>query len=542
MFETMFELGQVVTIRSDLSADEGNVVSEMVEYAGQSSRITQLVGLHRDLVMLDIDNGLWHWTADMFEPVEEAPKEKAVKYKPEQKKWKAKPLEESVKGAIEAIRNGYYKGTFLKMELEAQLNRGDYEDEGDDECGNCDGEGLVNCEMTHAIVYDDEGNPRQLPWGGDQREDSCVECSDGQVACSYCEGSGYRRSDNDDEWNNGNCHNFIINHVSQACKNATIYSGFVYDGSVDSEFKFTVPLTWEGLGFAIEYIRAFKALARQIGNGLDVQGAGMHITILRSEDGSYPHRNGRIETVPFENFKQNMTKLMPALFLLASEDNKSRGMSYRRPGVQITSHGHAIAGAGSGETGALEWRVFETCYRRPRMLFDFICVIAKGLSYYAPAVEPVKFRSKIGKLEFLDSDSQGLHRYFHTEKHLVALKQGLKYLLPDHRTESEVLRLRNFKVTPQALKRRDSKIIQRLEANWLEYRKVRKAEETSYIERYEREYRSLGMPDDELQTVLERELANYRGNRPATKRDYMKRELERAVSGDRYSNKYSLTI
>lgn len=540
----MFEVGDVVKIRSDLAHlmdDEGKIDGlaynrTMNLFAGYTATVVRIDDHHR--YELDI-SAMWAWNDAMLEPSKQSPKE-VIDFKPQQRKWSPKPLEESVKAAIESIRTGYYKGTYLKLELEAQLDRG--VDHGDsDSCYDCDGEGTIECSNNHEAVRDDEGNLVDAPWGGQLYEESCSHCEEGYMQCASCNGHGDR--DNDSNWNDGHCLRFIENHISQACRNATVYSRFCYDGSVDSEYMCTVPLSREGLGFAIEYIKAFKALAKEIGNGIDVAGAGMHITVLRSEDGRYPGGNGAIESVPYANFKTNMTKLMPALYLLASEDNKSRSLSYRQPGVERQSHGHAIAGANSGNSGALEWRVFETCYRRPAMLLDFICVIAKGLSYYAPVVKPVKFRSKIGKLEFADGGNEhGVHRYFQTEKHLIALKQGLKYLLPDHRTESEVLRLRNFKLTPEALKRRDHKIFQRLEANWIVYRKTMKQEAERREANITREYSSMDISGDELKALVARYMAEWYERYPNNKRDYLKRELSHALNGSTYATKYSITI
>lgn len=525
----MFEIGEEVTIRHDLSASEVNVNRDMTQFAGRNAIVRRIIS--SEYAQLDVDRGTWHWGRAMLEPVPFKAPKVDKKYKPQDLKWTPKPLEQSVRDAIESIRTGYYAGTYLKGELEAQLDRGSSDDE---TCWSCDGEGTHECENTHAVLLDQNGTPVEHGWGPES-EESCAECVEGYISCDACGGSG--RTGNDSEWGDRQCQAYIMSHVSQDCRDATTYSGFVYDGSVDSEFKFTVPLTWEGLGYAIEYIKAFKALANAIGNGLDVQGAGMHLTILRSQDGTYPRGNANIEPLPFENFKANMTRLMPALYLLASEDNKSRPMGFRRPGVQLDSHGHAISGAGGGSTGALEWRVFETCYRRPEMLLDFICVIAKGLSFYAPVVKPVKFRSKIGKLEFFDkADSQGVHKYFHTEKHLVALKQGLKYLIPDHRTESEVLRLRNMhKLTPEAIKRRNERLTNQFETAWIEYRKDRATREDNYILRVIQEY---GADTPEL---IEDFKARYRRDNPDTKRAFMKRQLDRALGGSQY-DKVTLTI
>lgn len=339
-------------------------------------------------------------------------------------------------------------------------------------------------------------------------------------------------------WDDNDCYHFIRDSVSQECLDNTVYSTFVEDGSVDSEFGFTVPLSWKGLGYALEYIKAFKLLSKQDGLSLDVGNAGMHITILRSEDGDYPEGNGSINSVRFENFATNMNKLMPALLLLASEDHKSRGLGYRMPRVGKGDHGSAVDVADHGGSGCLEWRVFETCYDHPEMLFDFICVIAKGLRFYHPSPKPAEV-GKIGKLEYYDSHREyGLHKYFQTEKHLTLLSRGLPYLLPDHRTIGEVKQLHNFKVTRATLEAKRKRIERRLEDDFDDYRPDRQAREERYIrqrvERHNlnRQYENeLPLSGYDLEEVINYARREFRKDNPVTRKSYLRKKLNQALTG-----------
>lgn len=437
-----------------------------------------------------------------------------------------KTRDESVADAIQSIRGGHYKGTYLKLELEANLGRSSDDDE-EGYCDNCSGDGWFDCDSDHDEIRDDEGNLT-----GDY-ELSCEHCEEGHVDCSDCDGRG--RWDNDDNWGLNECENYILDHVSQACRDATVYTGFIYDGSVDSEFKFTVPLSIEGLGYAIEYIKAFKRLSGAIGEGLDVKGAGMHITVLRSESGSYPIGNPSLKESWLYNFESNMDKLMPALLLLASPDYRSRGLNYRMPKCGRGQHRFAIDVAGGGRCGALEWRVFETCYDRPEMLFDYICTIAKGLQFYAPKIKQVKCPRRIGELVFVDDQAKyGLHKYYTTEKHLTALDWGLDYLIPDHRSKQEVYKLRNFRVTPEVLAKTKARILQKVEEEWTPERRKRiQEEEKQWIDYrmhdYEEQYRyenGRSMRKSRRESILESLKLDYRERNAVTKAQYIKRRLE----------------
>lgn len=62
------KIGDEVTIKSDLKVDEyygvDMVVSKMIEYFGNKAKITRLL---KDKYELDIDDGEWCWTDEMFE-------------------------------------------------------------------------------------------------------------------------------------------------------------------------------------------------------------------------------------------------------------------------------------------------------------------------------------------------------------------------------------------------------------------------------------------------------------------------------------------
>lgn len=342
-----------------------------------------------------------------------------------------KTLEQSVKDAIKSIKTGEYRGTYIKGELEGNLGRDneyddDYYDTEYEECGNCDGNGRLDCDC----LVTESG------------EIDCENCDNtGSVNCSYCDGEGQVEVEREysDSFSNGWCDQFMVDNVSAECREATVFHDFVYDGSVDSEFTFTIPI--DHPEYFLEYIEAFKKLADEIGNGLDVRNAGMHISIIRTEDGDYPSGNS-LEKKKLDNFRKSMFKLMPALLFLASEDYKSRPLGYRY--MRLATGGHSSMVELSGGGTVLEWRVFETCYNRPEMFYDFLCVIAKGLEFYSSELKEVKIPS-MGEIEFPVDANGRLGRYFRTVKHQEVLLAGMKYLLPDHRTPEKAMALRGYK-------------------------------------------------------------------------------------------------
>lgn len=324
--------------------------------------------------------------------------------------------ERAVDKAIEFIQNCAYKGTAIKVELEAQLGRN-----GDSRsCRMCSGRGEFDCS------------------GCDGLADECITCEGvGTEVCDGCEGAG--RTSGGRSFSEAQCKEYILSKVSAEAKKALVYGRCYYDGSVDTEFTFTVKL--ENVRCTVEYIRAFKDLANYIGGGLGTNGAGMHIAILNSKNATYPEGNA-LDSRRAENFKYTMNHLMPALFFLASPDHRSRRLNYRVPGVSLENKYYAI----SGLSRVFEYRVFETCYERPEAILDNFCVIANTLKYYHYRKISLPFFGKIGAFGFKDL-GQGVGRFFDTEVNYQALMAGVKVLKPSYKTIRELRQERNFKLT-----------------------------------------------------------------------------------------------
>ena len=78
-----FKVGDKVRIIKDLNLyndyDNCGTVSEMLEYKGDIATIMKVFELS-NCYKINVDNQQWHWTDEMFEPVEEAIEYKGKKY------------------------------------------------------------------------------------------------------------------------------------------------------------------------------------------------------------------------------------------------------------------------------------------------------------------------------------------------------------------------------------------------------------------------------------------------------------------------------
>lgn len=195
-----------------------------------------------------------------------------------------------------------------------------------------------------------------------------------------------------DAWNDGNCERYVMDCLSAETAAALTYKQFYNDGSVDSELTFTLPI--EEAYRSVEVLKAFSALAEEVGHGMETGRAGMHLTLLTS--GTYPTAIP-LNATKLRNFAAQVTKLLPALYAVSSHDGQTRALEYRTP--QISPEKDGVYPAICTHDGtALEYRLFDTCYDKPEALLEKIQIIAATTRYFHPT-RKVKLQSAQFRLE-----------------------------------------------------------------------------------------------------------------------------------------------
>lgn len=244
------------------------------------------------------------------------------------------------------------------------------------------------------------------------------------------------------------------------------YARFYEDGSVDSELTFTIPIADESnIRHLPAVLEAFKDFGGMC-DGFDTSGAGMHIGLLFSRDCSYPTPgadrvgNGvRLGTRKLNNFKRAVTQLLPALFFLGSSNATSRNMLYRKPRVSIDHAGddrhnwqdQPKYSAITYRSGAIEFRLFETCYDSPLTILDNIIVIANCMKYLSHNYISPEIDKICSSMLFGNDDGTDLGRLYITETHLDVLNEGLKRIKPAYYTLTDLKRQRGFTKTKSSL-------------------------------------------------------------------------------------------
>lgn len=382
----------------------------------------------------------------------------------------------NLKKAIKDIKKAGF--THFKVELEANLHRREYEDENRyEDCTECDGRGFLHLFTSTGVEVDET-----------------TECTD-------CYGEGKVENEHTDYGDEGVCENFIRDFISPEARAAINYMNFYNDGSVDSEITFTLPI--DEPKYAIEMIEAFNALAEAIGLGCDVEGAGMHVSVMAGSD--YPTRT-MLPSDKLMNFTNEVSKLIPVLFVAATSGDFTRGLNYREPQVSHSTKYSAIYTHGGT---CLEYRLFETCYQRPEALYEYLGTIARTLEYYTDATKKVTYGNKKAAKASIGAQypiysQKGLKGFTELPEQIDVIKQQFKHVKPEGITMKEFMEHRGIKLNITDAKRTQAMKTIKVRKAYKEHIKAyefnRKITLTPYqednIAYYKREYRS--WTDDQI--------------------------------------------
>ncbi len=416
--------------------------------------------------------------------------------------------------AVNSMKRGPFRLTGLKIEFEAVFFR-------ERSSSTCTGDTCTSRECPNGCWYDDDYDTRRYDCTGEGCRNGTVTCTPcrgtgrrkqlstgdmvnhlacggrGWIQCNVCEGEATLPCDCNDgslscehihiEPNNMRSFNdYVLKQLvplglaeegryihgtvlaDKYCPTGALkYSKFYVDHSVDTEWTMTLSLEDASvIQHLPEIIRIFTSIGEKLGNGTSSRGAGFHMALLNSEGAVYPTSNGQMDH--FNNFRKSMSLLMPALFFMGSSTEKSRPLRYRQPVVRTSSDGKYNAINYTG--GALEFRVFETCYERPEAVFEYIITMARCMKFWTPTFTPSGLRKVITRCKFGTEENESLERFYKKEKHVRLLDEGLKILKPRSMTVTELKAYRKFNVTVASIKRKQAEYAEDIELRYREYR------------------------------------------------------------------------
>lgn len=355
-------------------------------------------------------------------------------------------MKKAVKDAVEAIKAANF--THIKVEIEGTIGREGERpcedcDGGSNECDYCDGEGAID-------TGDTVGVNNQAVF------EECSPCyGEGMHNCDECDGTELVERETETQ----ECENIMLRYMKAETKEALTYGNFYDDGSVDSEYTFTLPV--EHVEKVPDVIEAFKKMAKDVnGTGnIDVHGAGLHISVLT--EGKYPSRN-QLDEVGMLNFRKEVHKLLPAMFFMASSGRQSRSLEYRIPRISKSEKYSAIF---THNNTCIEYRLFETCYDNTDVFFDYLQVIAKTLEFY---VEPKKRVQALDK-KFVFCAGDNVSRFFDTPEQLRILNGQISEIKPADKSYLRLKRERGIHFNISELQKRKSKKLNSLKKDYKKY-------------------------------------------------------------------------
>lgn len=507
-------------------------------------------------------------------------------------------MEAKRKAQLAAVERLKKKGvTAIKVELEAELNRDSHRVDDDDQscpdctygrvnCDTCDGDAEVQCTTCEGYgTTTVDGAEVVCGFCEGEGLVACSdECDDGYFDCSTCDGEGVIAPDTTDtNWHSESvCANWLLQRI--AAKTGESFSGddeeyqftdpfpwmsyayFYEDGSVDSELTFTIRLDDPTVIFKLPLILdAWNEMAAEMGEDVDVRGAGMHMALLWDKDARYPSSaddytrehdsmSNRLPEAQLTNFKRSMTQLLPALYFLGTGSTRSRGLGYRLPKISVdyrrdSQHGNPKYSAIVYKQGAMEFRLFDTCYDQPTIILDNIVVIANTMKYLSTDYRDPTIARKLGidSLSFGRDSGDTIERFYSHITHLEALNIGLERLKPSYQTIRAIKEARGFTKTRRQLSRVAEERRLQAEREYAEYLerfewelKAREHEaRASYLldlSKYSSVTDLKAMTPEQTETTLTAKVAAYvklYQGRKKSATDYIKDRMKRLEEGER---------
>lgn len=294
--------------------------------------------------------------------------------------------------AVNKLKSGTFKATAIKVEFEADIDRNE------------------GCEGALEIFMDSLSKLTGRSWSNDI----------------------------DGSWDEADAYDPIPEIAFIRCYN---------DGSVDTEITVTLKLdNPENIFMLPQMIQAWNEMCNACGDEMNVQGAGMHMALMNTSDYSYP--GGRIDTARFGNFRKSMGLLLPALYFLGTHSEESRSLSFREPRIECNNetHGHGKFNAIHYKGGALEFRIFDTCYDKPEAILDNVVVMRNCMKYWSRTYINPGMDKVVREVNFGNDMDYRLERFYQTIEHIDLLALGLKRLKPSYLTIEELKTERNFKI------------------------------------------------------------------------------------------------
>jgi hypothetical protein len=150
----------------------------------------------------------------------------------------------------------------------------------------------------------------------------------------------------------------------------------VETGDLTARVEITLTIAVKDIDKLHTILELFTKAYRLQSSTISYNGVGLHLSILTDTNS----HASNLDTKKLRNFKKSMDTLLMALWVLSTSDTRTRGFIYAKPAISDKQKYSFIY---THYKQYLEYRVFETCYKNPHYIYNYIKTIAKTLKYYA---------------------------------------------------------------------------------------------------------------------------------------------------------------
>lgn len=323
---------------------------------------------------------------------------------------------------------GYFKAEFEGNVYDSEFEGNsycEYCEEGTVSCSNCDGTGDV-------YTYDQRDN---------EYINDCYDCEgNGRETCPECDGN-YEDYGSDFDFD------YFVECLKATLtteeRDAITYMRGYNDGTVNTEITATYELSAAG-------ISAYLGSIQYCNNKFDnTQGGGFHLSLLHKySNGRYPNTAYCYDDAAMGNFQQEVQKLLPAMYVLGSSNHTTRPLApFRQAKINDDKYSaiHLVTeGYHEGGVVALEFRLFDPCYKNLQIAVDYLEVIAKSMMFYVyPTLKAPQISDK-ALLQDGDRTIRFVSSFFDTYAGYLMVKRTIGILSPRGKDFATILRERNM--------------------------------------------------------------------------------------------------
>lgn len=286
-------------------------------------------------------------------------------------------------------------------------------------CKKCDSTGHAKCEMCNGT---------------------------GNIECLDCHGDWEEKQENKEAWNPNTCKEAIHNKlITENIHPEFTYSKVYRDGTVDTEWTFTIPI--DNAEMLPSILKVFKEALEPCTGFWEDHNAGLHIALMTSGN----MNDSSLDPARVETLKEYAKRLLFGMYACGTAKSYTRPWQYRKPQINERDKYSAI---NCKNNQLLEFRFFDPCYEAPNRILDYIRIMSAIVQFYALKA-PVTIEKIKGKEMMMEgpnnrycpggtnnhNEERTFDKLFVNEESVARVAKEIEFLLGRDRVEDEFKRM-----------------------------------------------------------------------------------------------------